>query len=105
MELAVEVQPPDSPGGLSTRHLADGSRVGELAAAIAAVSNRLTAELEGTPSSGQDWLLDEVEMTFHLDLLPGTGVVLVRDDTRHTVSVKCRFPRASESSEEPTQAP
>ncbi|MGC4888092.1 hypothetical protein [Micromonospora sp. DT227] len=98
MELTVEVQPPDSPGALSTRDAADGSRVDELATAIALISDRLAARLDAGPHPGQGWTLDGLEATFQLDLLPDAGVLLVRDDERHAVSVKCTYKRVSGSS-------
>ncbi|MEU7918651.1 hypothetical protein [Micromonospora zamorensis] len=95
MELTVEVQAPDSPG---TRHAADSSRVAELAAAIAAVSRELPAQLDQETNPPQCWDLDGLEVTFCLDLQAGSGVVLVRDDDRHAVAVKCTYKRASRSS-------
>ncbi|SCG34735.1 hypothetical protein [Micromonospora humi] len=105
MELTVEVQPPDSPGALSTRHVADESRVDDLATAIALISRKLADQLDAGADSGQVWMLDGLEATFQLDLLPDAGVLLVRDDERHAVSVKCTYKRVPGSSEEPRTAP
>ncbi|HEX6469066.1 MAG TPA: hypothetical protein VF069_08215 [Streptosporangiaceae bacterium] len=96
-DIYVEVRDPDSDPSLAPRPASGtlATRIDELGTAITATVAQLCGHFDrDLPEvETEQWRADGVEVSFRLDLLPDSGVVLVRTDARNAVSVKVMYKR------------
>ncbi len=99
-EILVRVTPP--PGGMQemsgaplTERLAD--RVDELGESLGEVSNSLWRQLDAslTAPPASAWTLDELTLTFSLDLEVGAGVVVAKGKASAGFEVELTWRRRS----------
>lgn len=98
--IYVAVVPsPEVAGELSGRDLFNRfeDRVGELGASLGRIANQLRERLDATLSSdaGSAWRLDEVELSFSLDLEAEAGVVVARAKTAAGFEATLRWSRTA----------
>jgi Trypsin-co-occurring domain 1 len=81
-DIFVEVRPTQRTGDLSPRLLAPealSNRIEELGDSLKAVAQKLSARFdEFSSESKKDWVLNEVELAFSLDLQAEAGIVIAR---------------------------
>ena len=98
------IPPPEAAGELSGRDLIDRfeDRVDELGVSLGQIANRLRERLDTTLSSdaGSAWELDEVELSFSLDLEAEAGVVVARAKTAAGFEATLRWSRRARDASE-----
>jgi hypothetical protein len=97
-EIKVQVVPdPTKAGQLTGRTQTEklGDRIDELGASLGSIANSLRARLEETLEKEDEvaWKLDEVALTFSLDLEAEAGVVVAKAKTTAGFEAKLTWHR------------
>jgi hypothetical protein len=92
------VPPPDKAGQLGSANLVERfeNRVDELGGSIGQIANRLRARLDADLRDEQDpkWRMEEVAVTFSLDLEAEGGVVVAKARAKAGFEVELKWKRA-----------
>jgi hypothetical protein len=97
-EILIEVRPDPALGGNLAGQSFDeklAARVKEIGASIADMANMFRGELDEKVAQAQEstWGLDEVQLTFSLDVQTETGVIIARASTKAAFEVSFTWAR------------